>query len=62
MDWVVKLTKHGGQYRITLPRELIFKCGFEEVEFVRLRPMQVFAIKIEEYYGSKKEKRDIPED
>lgn len=62
MNWVVKLTRHGGQYRITLPRELIFKCGFEEVEFVRITKNTGYTIKIEEYYGKRKEKRDIPED
>lgn len=62
MDWVVKLTKQGGQCRITLPRELLVKAGFEDVEYVRLRPMQVFAIKIEAYHGKGKENRDIQED
>ena len=62
MGCVVKLTQYKGQYRITIPRELIRKCGFEEVEFVELYHIPGWEIKIKEYYGKSKEKRDIPED
>lgn len=62
MEWVVKLTRHGGQYRITLPRELIAKCGFEEVEYIRLTKNVGYTVKIEEYYGKREEKRDLPGD
>lgn len=62
MDWVVKLQKHGGQYRVTLPRELIIKAGFEEVELVRLEKWPVMGIMIQEYHGKGKEEGDLPED
>lgn len=62
MGFVVKLTKHHGQYRITLPRELLAKCEMEDVEFVSLEWFPLNTIIIEEYHGAKKEKRDLPED
>jgi len=61
MDRVVRLQKHGGQYRVTLPRELIIKAGFEDVEFVKLYRVVPGRIVIEEYYGREKEKGDLPE-
>ncbi|MBA7495719.1 hypothetical protein ES702_06308 [subsurface metagenome] len=62
MHWVVKLQRHGDQYRITLPRELIVKCGFEAVEYVSLLKYGDVGVMIEEYHGKRKEKRDLPED
>lgn len=59
---VVKLTKHLGQYRVTIPRELIERCGFKDVEFVRLDWFPKQTIVIQEYHGKDKEKRDVPED
>lgn len=62
MGWVVKLQRHGGQYRITIPRGLIEKVGFECAEIVILNAVVKGRIVIEEYYGKGKEKRDLPED
>lgn len=62
MDWVVKLQRHGGQYRVTLPRELIIKAGFEEVELVRVAKYAHVGIMIEEYHGKGKKEGDLPED
>ena len=62
MDWVVRLTKHGGQYRITLPRGLLSDAGLEDVEFVKLSRAVRGRIIIEEYYGQSKEKRDLQKD
>jgi len=61
MDWVVRLTKSYGQYRITLPRTLVEECKLEEVEFVELRMGQSGWIIIGEYRGKRKEKGDLPE-
>lgn len=62
MEWIVKLTRHGGQYRITLPRELIVKAGLEDVKVVKLESVVAGGIVVRGYYGKWKEKRDIPED
>jgi len=61
MDWVVRLTECYGQYRVTLPRELIEKAGFEDVKFVELRMDQRGWIIIGEYRGKRKEKGDLPD-
>lgn len=62
MHLIVKLQRHRGQYRITLPLNLIKKCGLEDVELVRLDWVMPNTIVLREYYGKGKEKRDIPED
>jgi len=58
----MKLTKHYGQYRITLPREVIKKEGLEKVEYVMLSRFRGVGIVVEEYHGKSKERRDVPED
>lgn len=60
--WVVKLQKHGGQYRVTLPRSLIKECKFEDVEYVSLLKYGNVGVMIEEYHGKGKEKGGLPED
>jgi len=62
MHWVVKLTSHGGQYRVTIPRELVEKARLEGVEYVKLYSVDEGAIIIGEYHGKRREKRDFPED
>lgn len=62
MYWVVKLTRHGDQYRVTLPRKLIEGMAFQDVEFVRLEEYPSIGIIIKEYYGKGKEKGDLQED
>lgn len=59
MAWHVRLTKHTGQYRITLPKDLIEEAGFEGVQFVELKNMGSYGILIKEYYGKKNAKRDL---
>jgi len=56
------MTRHKGQYRITLPKELLAECEMEDVEFVDLQKYGTGWIMIGEYYGKRKEKRDISED
>lgn len=62
MLWVMKLVKNRVQHRITIPRELIKWCGWENVEVVRLRGVPDGKIIIEEYHGKSKEEGDLPED
>lgn len=61
MDWIVKLQEHGGQYRITLPRELLKKAELENEELIRLETYNQGEILIERYYGKGKKERDISE-
>ena len=62
MDYVVKLTHQGGQYRVTLPGGLVVEAGLENAEVLRLRFFPQHRILIEEYHGKDSEKRDLPED
>jgi len=62
MHWVVKFKEHGGQYRVTIPGELVVKADFEGVEYVRLSKAPGGGIIMREYYGKRKEKGDFPED
>jgi len=61
MDYILRLQRHGSQYRVTLPLNLIEACGLEGVELVRLSRYPGVGIMIEEYHGRKKEERDLPE-
>lgn len=62
MSWVVKLQRHGGQFRVGLPRGLIEELGFENVEIVEVEKYAPHWILIREYYGKGKEKSGIQED
>lgn len=61
MNWVVKLQRHGGQFRVTLPKELILKAGLEDVEVMSLKLVIPGIITLGEYFGKGKEKRGIQE-
>ena len=61
MDWIVKLQSHGGQYRITLPRELLVEAKLENEELVRLESFIEGEILIERYYGKGEKEREIQE-
>lgn len=58
----MKLSKSYGQYRVTIPRELIEELDFDEVLFVSIERGIKGGILIEEYHGKRKEKRDIQKD
>lgn len=62
MYWVVKLSRQGGQYRITLPRGLLTEAGLKEAELLRLEWFVPSTIIIEEYHGKAKEKGSVQED
>lgn len=62
MRCVVKLTEHHGQYRITLPRELLQGTGLVNTELVVLDGSGWKEIIIREYHGKGKEKGGIQED
>ncbi len=34
MLWICKVSDHGGQRRITLPKGFIKKCGLEDAEYI----------------------------
>lgn len=53
MYCLVKLTCQRGQYRITIPKELIEKKALEAVEVMKLTEGPGGKIILEEYYGKK---------
>lgn len=47
--FLAKLSKFGGQYRVTLPKDLIGWCAWFEVEYVILDPQDDNSIVIKEF-------------
>lgn len=62
MSWIVKLQKNRGQYRITIPKELIVKSGLEDAKIIKLEELLGGEIVIREYYEKGKEKSGIQKD
>lgn len=62
MPYHVRLTKQSGQYRVTIPLELIKSLGYEDVQFIEMKDLGNTGILIREYYGKKREKRDLSKD
>lgn len=62
MDYILRLQRHGSQYRVTLPLNLIEACGFEDVELVRLSRYPGVGIMIKEYHGKRKKEGTVPGD
>ena len=60
-DWVVKLQRHGEQYRVTLPKKLVAFADLDDAEYLRLESGISGGIIIKEYHGKGKEKGDVPE-
>lgn len=61
---IAKLNKFGGQYRLTIPRLLVEECGWHDVEFVILYPLQSGSIEIGRFVDGEslkaKDARDRP--
>lgn len=47
--YLAKLSKFGGQYRITLPQDLVGRCAWFNVEYVILLPQDDNSIVIREF-------------
>lgn len=62
--YLAKLSKFGGQYRITLPRLLIELIGWGDVEYVLLVPQEDNTIVMREFLNEEslgiESKRDRP--
>lgn len=62
--YLAKLSKFGGQYRLTLPKLLIEQMGWGDVEFVILYPLESGSIEIGRFIDEEslgiKSKRDRP--
>lgn len=51
--WINKIYKQGGQYRVTLPKNLVKELGFEKARIVEISKTSDGSIKIKEYHGKK---------
>jgi antitoxin component of MazEF toxin-antitoxin module len=54
--WINKIYNQGGQFRVTLPHNLVKELGFEKVRVVEITKLGKSAIKIEEYHAKKRSK------
>lgn len=57
--WIQKITPSGGQYRVTIPKDLVKLAGLETARVVEISQIRKGVIKIEEYHGKKSDKKLI---
>lgn len=61
---LAKLSKFGGQYRLTIPKCLIEEVGWHDCEFIILEPIEYNMIRIRRFVDAEslniKSKRDRP--
>ncbi|GAF78171.1 unnamed protein product [marine sediment metagenome] len=58
--WINKIYKQGGQYRVTLPKNLMKELGFEKVRVVEISKRSDGSINIKEYHAKKRAKNRVP--
>jgi len=57
--WIQKITPSGGQYRVTIPKDLVKLAGLETARVVEITQIRKGVIKIEEYHGKKSDQRRV---
>jgi len=57
--WIQKITPSGGQYRVTIPKDLVKLAGLETARVVEITKIRKGVIKIEEYHGKKSDQRRV---
>jgi len=57
--WIQKITPSGGQYRVTIPKDLVKLAGLETAKVVEITQIRKGVIKIEEYHGKKSDQRRV---
>jgi len=53
--WIQKITHTRGQYRVTIPKDLVKITGLDKARLVEITQIRKGVIKIEEYHGKKRE-------
>ena len=53
--WIQKIGPSGGQYRVTIPKDLVKLAGLDKARLIEITQMRKGVIKIEEYHGKKRE-------
>jgi len=51
--WIQKIGPYFGQYRVTIPKDLIKIAGLDKARLVEITQIRKGVIKIEEYHGKK---------
>jgi len=57
--YIQKLSKSGGQYRVTLPKDLIKMLGLEKARVVEIWETEGHIIHMREYYGKRNKERRL---
>ena len=55
--WIQKISDSGGQYRVTLPKDLIKALGFQKAKVVEIWEGEDDTIHLKEYHAKKTRKR-----
>ncbi len=55
--FIQKLSESGGQYRVTLPKDLLKQAGLEKARVVEIWVTEESVIHIQEYHAKKTSKR-----
>lgn len=57
--WIQKISDSGGQYRVTIPKDLAKVAGLDTARVVEITKLRKGVIKIEEYHGKKETRKRI---
>ena len=57
--WLVKLQRHGRQFRVDLPKEAVKRAAFGRVKMVKVKENLRGGLLIEGYYGNEKGKGEL---
>jgi len=57
--YIIKVTRSGGQYRVTLPKDLVRVLGLEKVRVVEIWEGEDDTIMMKEYHGKKNRERRL---
>ena len=55
--WIQKISDSGGQFRITLPKDLVKALGFEKARVVEIWEGEDDTIIMKEYHGKKTKRK-----
>lgn len=55
--FIQKMSESGGQYRVTLPKQLLKEAGLEEARVVEIWVTEGSIIHMREYHGKRARKR-----
>jgi len=60
--WIQKITPSGGQYRVTIPKDLVKLAGLDKARVVEIWETEGHIIHLREYHGKKDNEKRVPRD